>query len=167
MDCSRFTLASGASALLFLFVACAGSQSGAEAQSSADDASTPSGTVTEPAKLSGAAVPFDEMSLKEQRDYMKDVVVPEMAKTFARFDSDEFAKFDCATCHGPGARSGNFKMPTKSLPALDAEEMDEHPEWTRFMKEEVTPQMAELLGEPVYDPETHSGFGCFDCHTRK
>ena len=90
-----------------------------------------------------------------------------MAKTFASFDPDEFDKVNCVTCHGPGARSGDFEMPTKSLPALDQEEMDEHPEWTRFMKEEVTPQMAELLGEPLYDSETSSGFGCFDCHTKR
>lgn len=167
MDYFRFTLVSGVNALLFSLAACAGSQPGTEAAASGDAAASPPSGVAGSEAPSSQTIAFDEMSMKEQRDYMKEVVVPQMAKTFAGFDPDEFAKFDCTTCHGPAARSGNFEMPTKSLPALDAEEMDEHPEWTRFMKEEVTPQMAKLLGEPVYDPETHSGFGCFDCHTKK
>jgi hypothetical protein len=32
------------------------------------------------------------------------------------------------------------------------------------MIETVTPAMAELLGEPLYDAKTQRGFGCFKCH---
>ncbi|HXS17675.1 MAG TPA: hypothetical protein VN764_10830, partial [Polyangiaceae bacterium] len=79
----------------------------------------------------------------------------------------EFETFRCTTCHGPGATKGDFEMPTKSLPALNEEEMKDHPEVTKFMIEQVVPKMAAILGEPTYNPETHTGFGCFNCHTKK
>jgi hypothetical protein len=36
---------------------------------------------------------------------------------------------------------------------------------TKFMMERVAPEMAKLLNLPPYDPATHEGFGCFNCHT--
>jgi hypothetical protein len=32
------------------------------------------------------------------------------------------------------------------------------------MMERVEPEMATLLGLPPYDPNTHKGFGCGNCH---
>ncbi len=110
---------------------------------------------------------FEDMSSPEKMEHMKKVIVPEMAKVFKEFDAEEFGKFGCSTCHGPGAKDGNFEMPNKSLPKLDKEEMDHHPEMTKFMMEKVTPKMAELLGEEPFNPETHEGFGCMECHTKK
>ena len=34
-----------------------------------------------------------------------------------------------------------------------------------FMMEQVSPEMAKILDVPHYDPATHQGFGCFNCHT--
>jgi hypothetical protein len=34
-----------------------------------------------------------------------------------------------------------------------------------FMKSEVKPKMAAMLGVPDWNPETKSGFGCMECHT--
>ncbi len=110
---------------------------------------------------------FDEMSPPERMSLMKKVVLPEMTNAFQEFDREEFAEVSCATCHGPGAKNGDFEMPSAALPALDQEEMAEHPEVTKFMKEIVVPKMAAILGEQPYNPETHEGFGCFDCHTKK
>lgn len=110
---------------------------------------------------------FDDMSEPQKMKHMKEVVAPTMAKVFQEADAEEYAKFNCATCHGPGAKQGDFRMPTESLPALDQEEMDEHPDVTKFMMERVVPEMAKLLGEEPYNPETQSGFGCYNCHMKK
>lgn len=110
---------------------------------------------------------FDEMSAPEKMKHMKTVVAPHMAKVFQEASAEEYANFGCANCHGPGAKEGNFEMPSAALPALNKEEMDEHPEVTKFMAERVVPEMAKLLGEEPYNPETQKGFGCFDCHTKK
>ena len=41
----------------------------------------------------------------------------------------------------------------------------ERPAVMEFMKNEVKPKMAAMLGEPEWTPETKSGFGCGECHT--
>lgn len=110
---------------------------------------------------------FDEMTAPERMQHMKTVVAPHMAKVFQEADAEKYAKFGCSGCHGPGAKEGNFEMPNAALPPLNKEEMDAHPEATKFMAERVVPEMAKLLGEEPYNPETHEGFGCFDCHTKK
>lgn len=120
-----------------------------------------------PAAGDVTAKSFDDMTPPERMELMKKKVIPEMTAAFQSFDSNEFEKVSCATCHGPGAKNGEFEMPTKSLPALDKAEMDKHPEMTKFMMEVVVPKMAGILGEHPYDPETHEGFGCFNCHTKK
>lgn len=113
---------------------------------------------------------FDAMSPGERMSFMKKVVFPEMSQLFDSGGEEEH-EFGCKTCHGPGAAQGNFKMPNPALPKLDpsdgfADEKKAKPEAVKFMMEQVVPKMAELLGEPVYDPATHEGFGCFECHTK-
>jgi hypothetical protein len=61
-------------------------------------------------------------------------------------------------------------MPSSSLPKLPTEltpVFEKAPEVAKFMAEQVVPQMAKLLGEQPYNPETHQGFGCFDCHQKQ
>jgi hypothetical protein len=150
--------------------ACGGSAPSAEAPAAdtkATDGPDPSTESPAAPEEQTSAKSFDQMSPQERLELMKTRVVPEMGQAFRAFDSQEFAEVNCTTCHGPGAKSGDFEMPTKSLPALDKEEMDEHPQMTKFMMEQVVPQMAAILGESPYNPETHEGFGCFDCHTQK
>lgn len=113
--------------------------------------------------------PWSEMSDTQKLVYMKEVVTPKMAASFQAHDPQEFAEFNCATCHGPGASTGNFHMPTDALPKLGDFELEkqEHPKGMAFMMEQVVPQMAELLSMPRFDPSTQKGFGCFGCHLPK
>ena len=172
----RIGLLMGACAGL-LVVGCGGAQpkpnepQGNETQTAAEtaapaDQTTP--TAEEPA--AEATKKFDDMTKGEQVKYMKDVVLPQMKTLFAGFDSAEYGDFTCATCHGPEAKQGKFDMPSASLTKLTTtgkfeKEFELHPAQTKFMMEKVVPEMAKLLGEEPYNPETQSGFGCFDCHT--
>jgi hypothetical protein len=78
---------------------------------------------------------------------------------------------NCMTCHGDSAADGSFKMPNPRLPKLPATPdgfkklAADKPAVMEFMKNEVKPKMAMLLGMPEYNPETQSGFGCMACHT--
>jgi hypothetical protein len=38
------------------------------------------------------------------------------------------------------------------------------PAFTKFMMSKVAPEMASVLGVPAYNPATHLGFGCGNCH---
>jgi len=102
---------------------------------------------------------------------MKTVVVPKMTPVFRELDAEEFAEVKCTTCHGERAKAKNFEMPNPDLPALDPNDgfkihMDAHPRETRLMMDKVVPEMAAALGEQPYDPQTHKGFGCFECHPK-
>jgi mono/diheme cytochrome c family protein len=132
---------------------------------------TPGEAAAAPA-IVAPATPFEDMKHGDQIAYMKNVVLPAMAKSFQAVEPEEFANMNCATCHGPGAKNGSFEMPNPDLPKLDvtdgfAVHMKEHPEMTKFMMEKVVPDVATLLGEEPYNPETGKGFGCFDCHMKQ
>ena len=144
---------------LLLATGCGGSQP--------TEPATPAGTETQPATEAPAepgveAKKFDDMAPAEKLKFMKEVVAPEMAKAFQAFDSEHYTDFGCVTCHGPGAKDGNFKMPTDSLPKLPedmAPVMAAKPDMVKFMAETVKPQMAKLLGD--------SEFSCLNCHTKE
>lgn len=149
-------------AALLIAAGCGGSQAAEPATPSAvegDDDDEPAAAAA--AEAQAGAKEFDDMAPAEQLKFMKEVVAPTMAKKFQEVDAERYADFGCITCHGPGAKDGNFEMPTESLPKLpeDMEAlMKEKPEVMKFMIETVKPEMAKLLGE--------DDFGCFDCHTK-
>jgi len=127
----------------------------------------------QPSAALGPERPWKEMTHDERLDHMKRVVHPNMKPVFQSFDSAHFADFTCVTCHGSGAEDESFRMPNPGLPRLpgapDGFErlLAEKPDVVAFMANGVVPAMAAMLGEKPYDPQTHSGFGCFRCHTTK
>lgn len=123
------------------------------------------------AKDIGEGISFDDKSHDQQIAYMKLKVVPHMGKLLTEHDPEEFAEVTCVTCHGPGAKDGEFHMPTDSLPKLNptdgfAAHQEDYSEMLKFMGEVVVPEMAALIDEEPYNPATQTGFGCFDCHLK-
>src|SRR5579863_4437174 len=126
-----------------------------------------------PSADSKPAKAWKDMDHEERAAYMKKTVCPKMKAEFIAFDAKEFGDMNCATCHGDGAKDKTFKMPNPKLPKLPATPEgfkklgEEHPDAVQFMRTKVVPDMAALLGEAPFDPKTHQGFGCFECHTKK
>jgi hypothetical protein len=148
-----------------LVVACGGGQT--PAATPADGAAAPGDVAAAPAAASKS---FDDMNHRERIELMKQVVVPKMSSLFQGHDAERFADFSCATCHGAGAERGEFDMPNAELPKLPANGafaalMEEKPEMMEFMGKQVLPEMASALGEAPFDPDTGTGFSCYDCHT--
>ena len=118
-------------------------------------------------------IDWEHMSKSERKQYMKDVVMPKMKPIMHDFDAKMFKEVKCVTCHGNGARTGEFKMPNPQLPKLPAtrEGFDklnkQHPKVMEFMSKTIKPTMAELLGMKPFDPKTGTGFGCGNCHMTK
>lgn len=161
MKTSRFRSIPVAFAVLVV-AACGGSQPAAE--------SAP-GESAEPAPAaadSGKA--WADMNKGERASYMMQVVQPKMKVLFQEFDAKHFATFNCATCHGEGAKNKSFAMPDAAIPKIPGnmegfEKLKaEKPEMVKFMMETVVPEMAKLVNEPVFDPATGKGFGCGECH---
>jgi hypothetical protein len=123
-------------------------------------------------KLAGPPeVGWADMNKDQRIDYMKSVVLPRMKVAFTNFNPDRYSGMNCVTCHGDSAADGSFKMPNPRLPKLPTtpegfrQLAEEKPAVMEFMKNEVKPRMASMLGVPDWNPETKSGFGCMECHT--
>jgi hypothetical protein len=107
---------------------------------------------------------------EDHHDTMTFLILPNMAPVFQRFAQSPYPSMTCRTCHGADAEAVQYKMP-HGLPALDPAHLpdahDRDPRRARlakFMIDEVTPRMADLLSVPRYDPRTKTGFSCFNCH---
>ena len=122
---------------------------------------------------SGPTVNWAAMSKEQRKDYMKTVVLPQMKQTFVAFNGDRYKSMTCLTCHGDGVMQGKFTMPNPRLPKLPSTPegfqklMSDKPALMQFMATKVKPQMAHLLGMPEFTPQTKTGFGCFQCHTKE
>lgn len=128
---------------------------------------------TAPTTSSGPTINWAAMTQEQRKQYMKTVVMPQMKQTFASFNADRYRSMTCLTCHGEAAMEGKFTMPNPKLPKLPASPegfqklMSERPAAMQFMAMKVKPQMAHLLGMPEFTPQSKSGFGCFECHTKQ
>ena len=148
---------------------------GATAAASHALAAEPTPPAAEAAAPSGPPSAWKEMSKEQKAKYMKEVVTPKMKVAFQAFDADEFAKFNCGTCHGKGAKNKTFKMPNPDIYVLPGtpEEfkalIEKKPKWMKFMGETVKPTMAALLGMKNFDPKApvEGAFACHNCHTVK
>ena len=111
-----------------------------------------------------AASPRDDwapLTWEQRHDAMTFLVLPNMGRLFQRFDGKASPDLTCRTCHGVDAERVAYAMP-HGLPALDAHGMpDASMPIVRFMTDEVTPTMADLLGVD------RGRFTCFGCHPRK
>ncbi len=101
--------------------------------------------------------------------HMRRQVVPRAAAVFRAWRPERYRDFDCATCHGPGAAGGDYRMPTDHLPRLSGEvllgpEFERHPDTTDLKLDRLVPEMAEALGVSSFSIITRSGFGCYSCH---
>jgi hypothetical protein len=111
-----------------------------------------------------------DMSHDERLALMKTAVLPQMKKSFQHFDAKQFADFSCATCHGAGTKNGKFEMPNPELPQFPKDKggfssaARKHPATMQFMVHGVAPEMAAILGLPLWDSQNPSGFGCGNCH---
>lgn len=131
---------------------------------SAGDGGGDGGGSTEPG---APGVPWANKDHKQRMEYMGIVVLPAMKKVFQGYDATGFAQFKCDTCHGKDGKAKQYKMPSDSIYPLEkgdpikaAMEYDE--KMTKFMMEQVTPKMAELLEDKSITVE--KGAGCFTCH---
>ena len=111
---------------------------------------------------------WSSLSWEERHDQMTWLVHPNRAKLFQRFEGTAYPELTCRTCHGANAEQVQYKMPN-GLPPLDPANMPDPKRGpdaaiAKFMYEEVTPRMADLLGVSLGDPRTGRGFGCFSCH---
>ncbi|MCB9634191.1 MAG: hypothetical protein H6721_18875 [Sandaracinus sp.] len=142
--------------------------SGAEA-----DAQTSGVRAREDHEIPRAPGVWAEMSHDEKGRFMAEAVVPYMRELFREYDSERYASFGCATCHGREMSARGFEMPSPDLLALHPSGSPEqqavvenHPRMTRFMFNHVVPAMRTMLGQEAYDAETGEGFSCYTCHPR-
>jgi len=144
---------------------CGGADASAEGETT--DETTGGETTTEAEGPALADLAWDDVPPDQRGHWMAEVIVPAMGPLFQEHDAEEFAEFGCATCHGETGADVHFEMPNGIAPLVHefvpAMFQSEEP-MPVFMTQTVYPRMAELLGEALYDPETRTGFSCFDCH---
>ena len=117
----------------------------------------------------GKQLTWAEMSLMQRKAHMRTEILPRAAALFGAWRPERFGKVDCSLCHGLGALTENFKMPTAELPRLSGElllgpEFAKYPETTRLKLDRLVPMMSKALGLKPFSIVTRSGFGCYSCH---
>ena len=157
--------------VLLLAAACSKKQPAGTSTGSGSGTAAPAVDAAAPddAGTAAAAKWDDHMSKDAKSKFMRANVVQPMKTAFQGFDAKDFAKFNCKTCHGKGAITKEYKMPNPDLPKLDFAELKagKHAEMVKFMKEQVTPKVAEILGLPERSRTNPDGFGCLNCHEEK
>ena len=117
----------------------------------------------------GKKLAWKDMNTPQRKAHMKKAILPNAAELFAAWRPERFSEVDCGLCHGPGAGTGDFSMPTDYLPRLSGDfllgpEFEKHPETTRLKLDRLVPMMADALGLKSFSLLTRRGFGCYSCH---
>jgi hypothetical protein len=115
---------------------------------------------------------WSKLNDEEKYKFMQSDIMPAMALLFSTYDNDHYGKMTCETCHGTDPKSRKWAMPNPDLAKLDPSNgfqawQEKSPKAVKFMAQDVTPSMAQLLSMKTYDPKTGKGFGCMACHTGK
>lgn len=112
-----------------------------------------------------ASKPFHELDEDGKMARMTEVVMPKIGEMFRGYDATKYAGFDCGTCHVNHAQHPRDGLPKIKLSGGGYEALaKEKPELMAFMGQ-LAPAMAQVMGEPPFDPKTGQGFGCGGCHT--
>jgi hypothetical protein len=122
-----------------------------------------------PVGPNGKKLAWKDMNTPQRKTHMKEAILPGAAELFASWRPERFAKVDCGLCHGPGAKTDDFRMPTDYLPRLSGDfllgsEFEKHPQTTRLKLDRLVPMMADALGLKSFSLITRRGFGCYSCH---
>ncbi len=159
--------------LVALIASCGPTPAPSSSSQGATTQSSTTGGESAAPRYPGPARPWAELDHAARAQHMSRHVVPAMSELFVAYDAERFGDFGCATCHGTDARERHYAMPNPSLPVLyptgsvgQHQAVARFPEGVRFMYNEVTPAMRQLLGAPEFDESSHEGFTCFACHVR-
>ena len=115
-------------------------------------------------------VAWHDKSFQQKKEWMGIEVFPKMKTAFQGYDAAEFKKFTCDTCHGEDGKEKGYKLPNDSIYPLNAKDpvkgaMDYDEKVTKFMLDDVVPQMLELLeGETPASADNPNGISCMTCH---
>jgi hypothetical protein len=152
--------------LLVCFTGCGGAQSSSMPES---PETTAEPVAEAPAETSGGG-DWASMNREQRMQYMQDTVLPNAKALFVEVAPDEYADFNCKTCHGDNAQEVDFAMPNHlpPLPTTDTinAAMAANEGVAKFMLEKVTPGMAGMLGREVISESNPDGFSCFGCHQK-
>ena len=174
---SRLRLCVPSIKYLFIFLAtfglmaCATKPAVPSSQLESPKTDTPRASTSENSENDQSITPFKELSYPARMQYMRDVITPELKRSFQKHNRRAYRRFGCSSCHGRGARMGDYSMPSPSLMPLHAgKEMQSDrahdPKMFAFMEKIVVPQMAHLLGRDTQSSE-EPAYGCFECHQKK
>lgn len=119
--------------------------------------------------VDGEELVWSEMNMAQRKQHMELVVLPIAGSVFQSWRPGEYDEIGCSLCHGQGAASEDYNMPTAHLPRLSGElflgqEFRDHPETTGLKLDRLVPEMAAALGKSEFSLITRSGFGCYSCH---
>jgi hypothetical protein len=119
--------------------------------------------------IDGDEMVWSEMDVAQRKHHMEQVVLPIAGSVFRSWRPGEYDEIGCSLCHGAGAASDDFRMPTTHLPRLSGElflgrEFRDYPETTGLKLDRLVPEMAAALGKDEFSLITRRGFGCYSCH---